>query len=166
MHGLAGQCLKLDLHLSLIMNLDRTPLRVRKASFKRFHSIFSLFKSACGCVAASSKYPTAALSTMAFGSSRAFGPGCGEATIPNQSQYKKLSGLLPGRCFKLTLINTFLSSPPFYPTVTPPSIVVKVTDLCPGLSDWCKATEDKPNPCACPRPLAPWLTTAQCWTLC
>jgi len=55
--------------------------------------------ASCGCTAQSTHYPTAALNQMAFGSSTSYGPAC-------------------GRCFKLTLLNTFLSNPPFYPTVT------------------------------------------------
>ncbi|KAH8107247.1 RlpA-like double-psi beta-barrel-protein domain-containing protein-containing protein [Cristinia sonorae] len=82
--------------------------------------------AACGCTGASTHYPTAAMSQMAFGSSAAYGPGC-------------------GRCFKLTLLNTYTPTPPFFPDVTK-SVVVKVTDLCPiGGAGWCSATADKPN---------------------
>ncbi|THV02414.1 hypothetical protein K435DRAFT_963139 [Dendrothele bispora CBS 962.96] len=82
--------------------------------------------AACACTGDSTHYPTAALSQMAFGSSTAYGPAC-------------------GRCFNLTLLNTFLSVPPFYPP-TPKSIVVKVTDLCPlSTSGWCNATQEGPN---------------------
>jgi len=82
--------------------------------------------AACGCQAGTSNFPTAALSQMAYGSSEAFGPGCGV-------------------CFNLTLLNTFLSDPPFYPTNTS-SVVVKVTDLCPLSKDgWCSGTTSKPN---------------------
>ncbi|KAF8482653.1 RlpA-like double-psi beta-barrel-protein domain-containing protein-containing protein [Russula ochroleuca] len=82
--------------------------------------------ASCGCTAESTHYPTAALNQMAFGSSTAFGPAC-------------------GRCFKLTLLNTFLSNPPFYPTVTK-SLVVKVTDLCPlSKTGWCNGTVSGPN---------------------
>ncbi|KDQ27682.1 plant-expansin-like protein [Pleurotus ostreatus PC15] len=83
------------------------------------------YVAACGCTPSSTHYPTAALSQMAFGSSAAYGPGC-------------------GRCFKLTLLNTFLSDPPFYPTESK-SITVKITDLCPLGGDWCSATTNKPN---------------------
>lgn len=83
------------------------------------------FVAACGCVPASTHFPTAAMSQMAFGSSTAFGPSC-------------------GRCFNLTLLNTFLSDPPFYPNDTK-SVVVKVTDLCPLGGSWCIATQGKPN---------------------
>jgi len=81
--------------------------------------------ASCGCTPSSTHYPTAALSQLAFGSTTAYGPGC-------------------GRCFKLSLLNTFLSDPPFY-TPAPKSIIVKVTDLCPSSSTWCEATENKPN---------------------
>lgn len=82
--------------------------------------------AACGCTADSTHYPTAAMSQMAYGSSTAYGPGC-------------------GRCFNLTLLNTFTSVPPFYPDVTK-SVVVKVTDLCPlGGNGWCSATAGQPN---------------------
>ncbi|KAJ3989906.1 RlpA-like double-psi beta-barrel-protein domain-containing protein-containing protein [Lentinula detonsa] len=82
--------------------------------------------ASCGCTAESTHYPTAALSQMAFGSSTAYGPAC-------------------GRCFNLTLLNTFLSVPPFYPPVQK-SIVVKVTDLCPlSTTGWCNATTNGPN---------------------
>lgn len=82
--------------------------------------------AACGCTGASTKYPTAAMSQMAYGSSTAYGPGC-------------------GRCFNLTLLNTYAPEPPFFPDVTK-SVVIKVTDLCPvGGNGWCSATADKPN---------------------
>ncbi|KAI5123055.1 hypothetical protein M0805_000490 [Coniferiporia weirii] len=84
------------------------------------------FVASCGCVPLSTHFPTAALSQMAYGSSTAFGPSC-------------------GRCFNLTLLNTFLSDPPFFPNVTK-SVVVKVTDLCPISATWCSATQDKTNP--------------------
>ncbi|KAH8119109.1 RlpA-like double-psi beta-barrel-protein domain-containing protein-containing protein [Phellopilus nigrolimitatus] len=84
------------------------------------------FVAACGCVPASTHFPTAALSQMAYGSSTAYGPAC-------------------GRCFNLSLLNTFLSDPPFFPDVAK-SVVVKVTDLCPiSPSKWCDATQSKPN---------------------
>ncbi|KAJ3724688.1 RlpA-like double-psi beta-barrel-protein domain-containing protein-containing protein [Lentinula raphanica] len=82
--------------------------------------------ASCGCTAESTHYPTAALSQMAFGSSTAYGPAC-------------------GRCFNLTLLNTFLSVPPFFPSGHQ-SIVVKVTDLCPlSTTGWCNATTNGPN---------------------
>lgn len=84
--------------------------------------------AACGCTANSTHYPTAAMSQMAFGSSTAYGPGC-------------------GRCFNLTLVNAFTSNPPFYPPQDErSSVVVKVTDLCPlGGAGWCSAMPNKPN---------------------
>ena len=82
--------------------------------------------ASCGCTGKSTHYPTAALNQMAYGSSTSYGPAC-------------------GRCFKLTLLNTFLSDPPFYPTVTR-SLVVKITDLCPlSETGWCNATTSGPN---------------------
>ncbi|PCH43624.1 hypothetical protein WOLCODRAFT_138472 [Wolfiporia cocos MD-104 SS10] len=84
------------------------------------------FIAACGCTTDSSNYPTAAMSQMAYGSSTSYGPGC-------------------GRCFNLTLLNTFTSDPPFYPEEKN-SVVVKITDLCPvGGNGWCSATANKPN---------------------
>ncbi|EGN99864.1 hypothetical protein SERLA73DRAFT_180115 [Serpula lacrymans var. lacrymans S7.3] len=84
------------------------------------------FVAACGCTPSSTHYPTAALNQMAFGSSTSYGPAC-------------------GRCFNLTLLNTFTSNPPFYPNVTN-HVVVKVTDLCPlSENGWCSATPSKPN---------------------
>jgi hypothetical protein len=81
---------------------------------------------ACGCTPGSTHYPTAALNQMAYGSSAVFGPAC-------------------GKCFNLTLLNTFLSNPRFYPDVVK-SVVVKVTDLCPlSLTGWCNATEEGHN---------------------
>ncbi|KAJ7594313.1 RlpA-like double-psi beta-barrel-protein domain-containing protein-containing protein [Mycena floridula] len=82
--------------------------------------------ASCGCTSTSTHFPTAALSQMAYGSSNSYGPSC-------------------GRCFKLTLLNTFLSDPPYYPDVTK-SIIVKITDLCP-LSDtgWCSGSRTKTN---------------------
>ncbi|KAG1858445.1 RlpA-like double-psi beta-barrel-protein domain-containing protein-containing protein [Suillus subalutaceus] len=62
----------------------------------------------------------------ACGSVTSYGPACGQ-------------------CFNLTLLNSFLSNPPFYPNVTN-SVVIKVTDLCPlSLSGWCNATTHGPN---------------------
>ncbi|KAJ7680491.1 RlpA-like double-psi beta-barrel-protein domain-containing protein-containing protein [Mycena polygramma] len=85
------------------------------------------FIAACGCTGDSTKYPTAAMSQMAYGSSTAFGPAC-------------------GKCFNLTLLNTYTSDPPFFPDVTK-SIVIKVTDLCPlSEAGWCSGTQAKKNP--------------------
>lgn len=84
--------------------------------------------ASCGCTGESTHYPTAAMSQMAYGSSEAYGASC-------------------GRCFNLTLLNTFLSDPPFYPPESN-SIVVKVTDLCPlSKTGWCNATTSGPNQC-------------------
>ncbi|KDQ57810.1 hypothetical protein JAAARDRAFT_194081 [Jaapia argillacea MUCL 33604] len=83
--------------------------------------------ASCGCTPGSENYPTAAMNQMAYGSSNSYGPAC-------------------GTCFKLTLLNTFLSDPPFYPPKEN-SVVVKVTDLCPnGGSGWCSGNPSKPNP--------------------
>ncbi|KAJ7783342.1 RlpA-like double-psi beta-barrel-protein domain-containing protein-containing protein [Mycena metata] len=104
------------------------------------------FIAACGCTGASTVrrphlappfltffvagcqgYPTAAMSQMAYGSSTAFGPAC-------------------GKCFNLTLLNTYTSDPPFFPDVVK-SIVIKVTDLCPlSEAGWCSGTQTKKNP--------------------
>ncbi|KAF9452711.1 hypothetical protein P691DRAFT_756102 [Macrolepiota fuliginosa MF-IS2] len=82
--------------------------------------------ASCGCTPSSTHYPTAALSQMAYGSSNSYGPAC-------------------GRCFKLTLINPVIATPPFHPSQVK-SIVVKVTDLCPLSQDgWCSGQANKPN---------------------
>lgn len=82
--------------------------------------------ASCGCTAASTHYPTAAMSQMAYGSFAAYGPGC-------------------GRCFKITLLNTYIPDPPFFPNVQK-SVVIKVTDVCPaGGAGWCSATNGHPN---------------------
>ncbi|KZO98859.1 hypothetical protein CALVIDRAFT_534946 [Calocera viscosa TUFC12733] len=84
------------------------------------------YVGSCGCVGDSSgNYPTAALNQLAYGSAYVYGPGC-------------------GRCFNLTLLDTWTSTPPFYPA-THPSVVIKVTDLCPGYSAHCQATAFQPN---------------------
>ncbi|KZV81892.1 hypothetical protein EXIGLDRAFT_730402 [Exidia glandulosa HHB12029] len=83
------------------------------------------YVAACGCAPDSTHYPTVAMSQLAYGSAQAYGPGC-------------------GKCFNITLLNTFLSDPPFYPPQRK-SLVVKVTDLCPISSAWCTATNDTPN---------------------
>nr|VWO99408.1 Histone acetyltransferase [Ganoderma boninense] len=82
--------------------------------------------AACGCTGASTQYPTVAMSQYAYGSSTGYGPSC-------------------GRCFKITLLDSYTGTPPFFPNVTK-SVVVKVTDLCPaGGAGWCSATPNKPN---------------------
>ena len=79
------------------------------------------FVAACGCVGNSTLYPTAAMNQMAYGSSTAYGPACGQ-------------------CFNLTLLDAFLAHPQFYPNTTN-SLVVKITDLCPySRRGWCNAT--------------------------
>lgn len=116
--------------------------------------------AACGCTAESTHYPTAALSQMAYGSSRAYGecaisPDQRWIIYHNSAQLEANDGYLLtcsmiagpgcGKCFKLTLLNTFESDPPFYPSVTK-SVVIKVTDLCPLSEDgWCSGTNDKTN---------------------
>ncbi|KAF7973184.1 hypothetical protein HWV62_15883 [Athelia sp. TMB] len=66
------------------------------------------------------------MSQMAYGSSTAYGKAC-------------------GYCFNLTLLNTFLSDPPFYP-LEEKSVVIKLTDLCPlSTNGWCNATTSAPN---------------------
>jgi len=84
------------------------------------------FVAACGCVGESARYPTAALSQLAYGSNYSYGPAC-------------------GRCFGLTLINPLQASPPFKPKVTK-SVVVKIIDKCPFTAGgWCGATAQEPN---------------------
>lgn len=80
--------------------------------------------ASCGCKGRSTYYPAAALSSLAYGSNGTapFGSSCGN---------------------RASLLNTFLSTPPFYPNPTK-SVVVKVVDRCPG-TEWCGATESKPN---------------------
>ncbi|PVF96755.1 hypothetical protein CPB86DRAFT_786686 [Serendipita vermifera] len=83
--------------------------------------------ASCGCTGKSTHYPTAALSALAFGSTQTYGPGC-------------------GACYRLKPLNTFLSTPSFYPPEEDlRDIVVKITDLCPTWSAWCEATADEPN---------------------
>ncbi|EJU04214.1 hypothetical protein DACRYDRAFT_63875 [Dacryopinax primogenitus] len=84
------------------------------------------YVGSCGCEGESSgNYPTAALNQLAFGSAYVYGPGC-------------------GRCFNLTLLDSWTSTPPFFPS-SHPSVIVKITDLCPGSSPHCQATASKPN---------------------
>ncbi|KAH8828577.1 RlpA-like double-psi beta-barrel-protein domain-containing protein-containing protein [Flagelloscypha sp. PMI_526] len=87
--------------------------------------------TACGCTTKSTHYPTAALSQMAFGSSNAYGPGC-------------------GRCFRLGLVDTWVSDPPYILTDSQrkeKQLVVKVTDLCPmNGNGWCSANASSTNP--------------------
>lgn len=63
----------------------------------------------CGCGGNSSYYPTAALSSAAYGSSISSGPGCGQ-------------------CFNVSLVSAFIATPPF--VILPadqPWVVVKIT---------------------------------------
>ncbi|KJA20694.1 hypothetical protein HYPSUDRAFT_42752 [Hypholoma sublateritium FD-334 SS-4] len=90
------------------------------------YTLPSGFVAACGCTPASTGFPTAALSQMAYGSSTAYGPSC-------------------GRCFNISLMNPVYATPPFYPSVTK-YIVVKVTDMCPlSKTGLCNATTAGPN---------------------
>lgn len=51
-----------------------------------------------------------------------------------------------GKCFKLTLINPVVATPPFYPDVVK-SVIIKIIDLCPlSNAGWCDAMNGKPNP--------------------
>lgn len=97
------------------------------------------YVASCGCVGASTSYPTVALNRYAYGSNTSFGPSC-------------------GLCFHLSLVSTPLTPPPptnpsqpwgdgiYYTpsqvsSLSTPNLVVKVTDLCPGLGGpWCNAT--------------------------
>ena len=109
------------------------------------YTLTSGYIASCGCTGASTDYPTAALSQMAYGSSVNYG-----ICLISLSQ-KKFSWLLfspgpgCGRCFKLTLVNPIIATPPFHPDVTK-SIFVKITDLCPlSTTGWCSGTKTKPN---------------------
>lgn len=90
--------------------------------------------ASCGCVPASTHYPTAAINSMAYGSNNSYGPTCGV-------------------CFRLELESTPRSPPPpdgngvNFNTSSQniaPSVVVKITDDCPLGGDWCTQTEDYP----------------------
>ncbi|PWN43026.1 hypothetical protein IE81DRAFT_347001 [Ceraceosorus guamensis] len=86
--------------------------------------------ASCGCVGRSTRHPTAAINSLVYGSNGSFGPAC-------------------GLCAELQLLNTPLAPlPPEGDGLDlgsdGPSVVVKVTDKCPG-TDWCGATSDKPN---------------------
>lgn len=98
------------------------------------------YVASCGCVGASTHYPTAAVNRLVYGSNTSFGPSCGS-------------------CFEIRLVSTPLAAPPPQsPSETwgdgiyfsandvdsgkTPSLVVKVTDLCPGIGGpWCNATQ-------------------------
>ncbi|EPQ27195.1 uncharacterized protein PFL1_05118 [Pseudozyma flocculosa PF-1] len=105
------------------------------------YTLPSDYVASCGCVGRSTHYPTAALNRLAYGSNTSFAPSC-------------------GLCFELRLVSTPLANPPpppddpdapwgdgiFYPDSAvasgqTPSVVVKITDLCPGAGGpWCNAT--------------------------
>ncbi|KAF6767039.1 Expansin/pollen allergen, DPBB domain protein [Kalmanozyma brasiliensis GHG001] len=100
----------------------------------------SNYVASCGCVGRSTNYPTAAINRYAYGSNTSFGPAC-------------------GACFEIRLVSTPLAPPPPPPgsngpwgdgiyynvsqvtSGSTPTLVVKVTDLCPGAGGpWCNAT--------------------------
>jgi len=103
------------------------------------------FVAACGCVGDSTKYPTAALSQFAYGSSESFG-----TTRPAYHRYHITHSHAPpgpvcGRCFELTLTHPVYAIPPFTPSQRT-SIVVKITDLCPfSKTGLCGGVPHKPN---------------------
>jgi hypothetical protein len=100
--------------------------------------------ASCGCTGTSTDYPTAALSQMAYGSSVNYGA---LVVVLSRSQHRTSASVGPacGRCFKLTLLNPIIATPPFHPNVEK-SVVVKVTDLCPlSSAGWCSGTKSKPN---------------------
>ncbi|PPR05820.1 hypothetical protein CVT26_010100 [Gymnopilus dilepis] len=107
------------------------------------YTLPSGYIASCGCTSASTNYPTAALSQMAYGSSTSYGT-FQSVNIAVRLSYDT-SGPACGRCFNLTLLNPVIATPPFHPSVTK-SIVVKVTDLCPlSETGWCSGTTSKPN---------------------
>lgn len=88
--------------------------------------------ASCGCVGASTHYPTAALNALAFGSSASYGPQC-------------------GLCYRLQLESTVFTPPPpdghgrnfSQDDLSAPSIVVKITDSCPYMErGYCSQTAD------------------------
>lgn len=94
------------------------------------------YVASCGCVGLSTRYPTAAMNSLSYGSSNSYGPQCGV-------------------CYKLTLLSTPLTPPPpkgtgkiFSPNdKSAPSVIVKITDACPLGGNWCTQTALKPlNP--------------------
>ncbi len=98
--------------------------------------------ASCGCVGRSTRYPTTAINRLAYGSNTSFGPICGS-------------------CVKLTLTSTPLTplpgpngsggdgisyTPEEQASGEAPSVVVKVTDLCPGVGGpHCNATAAQGN---------------------
>jgi len=107
------------------------------------------FVAACGCVGDSTKYPTAALSQFAYGSSESFGTTTFSSNVSPTLHHRltriSLAGPVCGRCFELTLVRPVYATPPF----TPPqktSIVVKITDLCPfSKTGVCGGVPEKKN---------------------
>lgn len=87
----------------------------------------------CGCSTTTSLFPTAALSSAAYGSATSSGPAC-------------------GMCFNLTLKAAYEATPPFNLTEGDrPWIVVKINDKCPTVNGerpgggWCGGTADRMN---------------------
>jgi len=112
--------------ISIVLAQDAWQMPTSGLASLSHYALPNGYVGSCGCVGDSSGYyPTAALNQLAFGSSAVYGPGC-------------------GRCFNITLLDTWTSTPPFYPD-THPSVVIKVTDLCPGSSAHCQATASQPN---------------------
>ena len=80
---------------------------------------------------------------MAFGSSANYGTCL--VFIETMNYITPFAGPGCGRCFKLTLQNPVVATPPFHPDVVK-SVVVKIIDLCPLSSvGWCSGTSKKPN---------------------
>lgn len=93
------------------------------------------YVASCGCVGRATRYPTAALNRLVYGSNTSFGPIC-------------------GACYDLRLVSTPLAALNQPISFTPdqvddaesPRIVVKIVDLCPGAGGpWCNATESQGN---------------------
>lgn len=101
------------------------------ASYFTCFGLVLIMNNEGGCTGESTHYPTAALSQMAYGSSTAFGPGC-------------------GRCFRLGLTDTHIPNPPYIVSDgerAKTQLVIKVTDLCPPTGGgWCSGTETEKNP--------------------
>lgn len=89
--------------------------------------------ASCGCVGYSTRYPTAALNSMAYGSTTSYGPSCGV-------------------CYRLRLLSTIFTPPPpegngvlfAWNDASAPSLVVKITDDCPLGGQWCSQTPSSP----------------------
>lgn len=108
------------------------------------------YVASCGCTPSSTHYPTAALSQMAYGSSRAYGSHW-LYVLRSYSPFNMILhdlGPACGKCFNLTLLHPIIATPPFTPSTTK-FIVVKITDLCPlSKNGWCSGTESRTNPWA------------------